>query len=112
MRYDPWLNEIGPDDIEAAIQKKAAREALIVEQDAEITRLRAELATARREGMEEAAKRLEELHKNHGYNPQTGEVWSRGKLETCPLTIDHSIGYYRAIAEGVAHIRAAAVEVK
>ena len=79
---------------------------------AEITRLRAELATARREGMEEAAKRLEELHKNHGYNPQTGEVWSRGKLETCPLTIDHSIGYYRAIAEGVAHIRAAAVEVK
>ena len=81
-------------------------------QAAEITRLRAELATARREGMEEAAKRLEELHKNHGYNPQTGEVWRLGKLVTCPLTIDHAIGYYRAIAEGVAHIRAAAGEGK
>ena len=77
-------------------------------QAAEITHFRAELATARREGMEEAAKRLEELHKNNGYNPQTGEVWSLGKLVTCPLTIDHAIGYYRAIAEGVAHILAAA----
>ena len=67
-------------------------------------------AAARREGMEEAAQRLEELHKNHGYNSQTGEVWSLGKIETCPLTIDHSIGYYRAIAEGVAHILYAAKE--
>lgn len=56
MRYDPWLTEISPADIEAAMQRKAAREALIVEQAAEITRLRAELATARREGMEQAAK--------------------------------------------------------
>jgi hypothetical protein len=77
-----------------------------------IQTMNAELATARRQGMEEAAKRLEELHKNHGYNPQTGEVWRLGKLVTCPLTIDHAIGYYRAIAEGVAHIRAAAGEVR
>ena len=56
MSDDPWLTEISPDDIKAAMQRKAAREALIVEQAAEITRLRAELATARREGMEEAAK--------------------------------------------------------
>ena len=90
--------------------KKAV--ATLKKQAAEITRLRAALATARREGMEEAAKRLEELHKNHGYNPQTGEVWRLGKIVTCPLTIDHGIGYYRAIAEGVAHIRAAAGEVK
>ena len=54
--HDPWLTEISPDDIEAAMQRKAAREALIVEQAAEITRLAAELATARREGMKEAAK--------------------------------------------------------
>jgi len=38
--HDPWLTEISPDDIEAAMQRKAAREALIVEQAAEITRLR------------------------------------------------------------------------
>ena len=41
MRHDPWLTEISPDDIEAAMQRKAAREALIVEQADEITRLRA-----------------------------------------------------------------------
>jgi hypothetical protein len=59
MSDDPWLTAISPDDIEAAMQRKAAREALIVEQAAEITRLRAALATARREGMEEAARRCE-----------------------------------------------------
>jgi hypothetical protein len=75
-------------------------------------RLNAALATARRDEMEQAAQRLEELHKNHGYDPKTGEVRQLGKLVTCPLTIEHSIGYYRAIAEGVAHIRAAAGEGK
>ena len=81
-------------------------------QAAEITRLRAELATARREGMEEAAQRLDELHKNHGYNSRTGKVHHGGKLVECPLTIEHSIGYYRALTEGTAHIRAAAGEMK
>ena len=81
-------------------------------QAAEITRLRAELATARREGMEEAAQRLDELHKNHGYNSRTGKVHHGGKLVECPLTIEHSIGYYRALTEGTAHIRAAAGEEK
>jgi hypothetical protein len=42
----------------------------------------------------EAARRLEELHKNHKYKPETGEG------------SEHDTGYYRAIAEGVAHIRA------
>ena len=41
MSDDPWLTEISRADIEAAIQRKAAREALITEQAAEITRLRA-----------------------------------------------------------------------
>lgn len=77
--------------------------------DPAISRPAADLvATARRQGMEEAAKRLEELHKNHGYDPKTGEVRRRGELVTCPLTIDHAIGYYRALAEGIAHIRRAA----
>jgi hypothetical protein len=91
---------------------RAAQRQTIKDQAAEITRLRAELTTARREGMEEAAQRLEELHKNHGYNSRTGKVHRGGKLVECPLTIEHSIGYYRAIVEGVAHIRAAAGEVK
>ena len=66
---------------------------------AEITRLRTALAAARCEGMEEAARLLEELHKNHKYNRKTGEG------------SEHDVGYYRAIAEGVAHIlRAAAKE--
>jgi len=83
------------------------RHAAIEAKDAEITRLRAALATARREGMEEAAQRLDELHKNHGYNSRTGKVHHGGKLVECPLTIEHSIGYYRALTEGTAHIRAA-----
>jgi hypothetical protein len=91
---------------------RAAQRQTIKDQAAEITRLRAELTTARREGMEEAAQRLEELHKNHGYNSRTGKVHHGGKLVECPLTIEHSIGYYRAIVEGVAHIRAASGEVK
>jgi hypothetical protein len=64
--------------------------------------------TARKDALEEAARRLEELHKNHGYNSRTGKVHHCGKLVECPLTIDHSIGYYRAIIEGSAHIRALA----
>ena len=67
-------------------------------ENAEIAELRAALATARKKGMQEAALRLEELHKNHKYNPQTGEG------------SEHDTGYYRAISEGVAHIRAAAEE--
>lgn len=72
---------------------------LIESQAAEIARLRAEITTARREGMEQAAKRMEALHKNHKYNRKTGEG------------SEHDVGYYRAISEGVAHIlRAAARE--
>ena len=123
LRAEPnWMREDYPQS-EAADALEA--------QAAEIARLRAELATARRDalaeikqdtdelieqgrqdGMEQAAQRLEELHKNHGYNSRTGKVHHGGKLVECPLTIEHSVGYYRAIAEGVAHIRTAAGEVK
>jgi hypothetical protein len=44
MSDDPWLTEISPDDIKAAMQRKAAREALIAKQAAEITRLCALMA--------------------------------------------------------------------
>ena len=74
---------------------------LMEAQAAEIAHLRAAIATARREGMEDAAKRLEALHKNHKYNPLTGEG------------SEHDVGYYRALAEGAAHIlRAVAKEGK
>jgi hypothetical protein len=61
---------------------------------AEAKRFLARVQQAKRDALEEAARRLEELHKNHKYNPQTGEG------------SEHDAGYYRAIAEGVAHIRA------
>ncbi len=47
---------------------------------------------ARRDALEEAARRLAELHRNHKYNPQTGEG------------SEHDAGYYRAISEGAAWI--------
>ena len=56
----------------------------------------ARLADARKDALAEAARRLEELHQNHKYNPQTG----KGS--------EHDTGYYRAVAEGVAHILALA----
>jgi hypothetical protein len=52
------------------------------------------MEAARQSALAEAARRLEELHKNHKYKPETGEG------------SEHDTGYYRAIAEGVAHIRA------
>jgi hypothetical protein len=58
----------------------------------------ARIAAAHKDALAEAARRLEELHKNHKYKPETGEG------------SEHDTGYYRAIAEGVAHIRALAKE--
>lgn len=72
---------------------------LINDMTAEIARLRAALANARREGMEEAQNLLETLHKNHKYNPRTGEG------------SEHDAGYYRALAEGAVHILYAAAKV-
>jgi histone H3/H4 len=49
---------------------------------------------ARRDALEEAARRLEELHRRHKYNPETGEG------------SEHDTGYYRALCEGAGWIRA------
>jgi hypothetical protein len=62
--------------------------------DAEIEKLRKVLQTARRDALDEAARRLEELHRQHKYNPKTGDG------------SEHDTGYYRALAEGAAYIRA------
>ncbi|MCA3375678.1 MAG: hypothetical protein INF64_01010 [Roseomonas sp.] len=66
----------------------------------------ARVAEARRAALKEAAKRLEELHRNHGYNSATGQVMRRGEIVTNSNEIDHALGYYRAVSEGVAHILA------
>ena len=87
-------------------------------QAARLAELEAALATARREGMEEAAKRLEELHKNHNYDHESGTLTRKlGRYDRWPeaaktAKLEHDAGYYRAIVEGVAHIRAASGEVK
>jgi hypothetical protein len=52
------------------------------------------MAAARESALEEAALRLEELHKNHKYTPKTGEG------------SEHDVGYCRALVEGAAWIRA------
>jgi hypothetical protein len=54
----------------------------------------ARVKEARRDAMEEAARRLEELHRQHKYNPETGEG------------SEHDTGYYRALVEGAGWIRA------
>jgi hypothetical protein len=54
----------------------------------------ARVAKARRDTLEEAARRLEELHRQHKYNPKTGEG------------SEHDTGYYRALVEGAGWIRA------
>lgn len=90
--------------VEEAIQKVVEGSLLTDQQKIEVYLaykyrwIKAFFAGGRRKGMEEAALRLEELHQNHKYNPQNGEG------------SEHDTGYYRAISEGVAHIRAAAKE--
>jgi hypothetical protein len=74
----------------------------------------ARIATARKDGMKDAAKRLEELHKNHNYDPESGTLTKKlGRYDKWPESakaakLEHDTGYYRAIAEGVAHILALA----
>ena len=59
-----------------------------------IKAIQAEIAQAKRDALEEAAQRLEALHRQHKYKPKTGEG------------SEHDAGYYRALSEGAAWIRA------
>jgi hypothetical protein len=74
----------------------------------------ARIAMARKDGIKEAAKRLEELHKNHNYDPESGTLTKKlGRYDRWPESakaaiLEHDTGYYRAVAEGVAHILALA----
>jgi len=68
----------------------------------------------RKDALEKAAKRLEELHKNHNYDPESGTLTKKlGRYDRWPESektaiLEHDMGYYRAVAEGVAHILALA----
>lgn len=98
------LQAAKPFPVEEAIRKVVEGSLLTDQQKIEVYLaykfrwIKAFFAGGRRKGMEEAALRLEELHRNHKYNPKTGE----GR--------EHDVGYYRAISEGVAHILDAAAE--
>ena len=93
--HDPPRDSETPKD---ALRRLIQHE-IIAALDPSVSQSAADLvATARREGVEDAATRLEELHKNHKYNRKTGEG------------SEHDVGYYRAIAEGVAHILRAAAK--
>ena len=98
------LQAAKPFPVEEAIRKVVEGSLLTDQQKIEVYLaykfrwIKAFFAGGRQKGMEEAALRLEELHKNHKYNPQNGEG------------SEHDTGYYRAISEGAAHIRAAAEE--
>ncbi len=90
-RFARWCDTDGFTERATALRSLAAeRDAL----QAENARLREALQTARRDALREAALRLEELHKNHKYNPKTGEG------------SEHDVGYCRALVEGAAWIRA------
>jgi hypothetical protein len=91
---------------QAATEIAASIEALVEKGVADLA------AQAKREALEEAARRLEELHKNHNYDPESGALTKKlGRYDRWPESakaakLEHDTGYYRAIAEGVAHIRA------
>ena len=109
MAFDPEIHKA----MNAAIAT-ARRDALAeIKQDTDEL-----IEQGRQDGMEEAAQRLEELHKNHNYDPESGTLTRKlGRYDRWPdsaktAKLEHDAGYYRAIAEGVAHIRAAAGEVK
>jgi hypothetical protein len=90
-----WLSPIEDHETPADALQRLIRLEVMAALDPKASQAAADLvAQARRDALEEAARRLEELHKNHKYKPETGEG------------SEHDTGYYRALAEGVAHIRA------
>jgi hypothetical protein len=92
-RHWRYLRPCSPDDLSPAevdARIAAAHKEWLAELNHDTDAL---MEAARDSALEEAARRLEELHKNHKYKPETGEG------------SEHDTGYYRAIAEGVTHIR-------
>jgi hypothetical protein len=90
-----WLLPIEDHETPKDALQRLIRLEVMAALDPAVSRPAADLvAQARRDALEEAARRLEELHENHKYNPKTGEG------------SEHDAGYYRALAEGAAAIRA------
>jgi hypothetical protein len=90
-----WLSPIEDHETPADALQRLIRLEVDAVLDPAVSRPAADLvAKARRDALEEAARRLEELHRQHKYNPETGEG------------SEHDTGYYRALAEGAGWIRA------
>jgi hypothetical protein len=85
---------------------------LLKAQAAEITRLRAVLTTARREGMEEAAKSLIEKYQSMVIRPNTPEAWCLSILQDLREMAGEKPHVITAADIDAAAIRAAAGEVK
>ena len=76
--WDKWDNPRQPAP-PAMVEGEVAT--LVSDMAAEITRLRAALATVRREGMEEAAKALIEKYQSMTIHPNTPEAWRLSILQ-------------------------------
>jgi hypothetical protein len=105
MRYlGPCLT---PAEVEARVA--AAQKEWLAELNHDTDAL---MEASRDSALAEAARRLEELHKNHNYDPESGTLTKKlGRYDRWPESakaakLEHDTGYYRAIEEGVAHIRA------
>ena len=81
-------------------------------QAAEITRLRADLAAARREGMEEAARALIEKYQSMVIRPNTPEAWRLSILQDLRAMAGEKPNVITAADIDAAAIRAAAGEDK
>jgi hypothetical protein len=90
-----WLSPIEDHETPADALQRLIQLEVMASLDPKVSRATADLVTtARKDALEEAARRLEELHRQHKYNPETGEG------------SEHDVGYYRALSEGAAWIRA------
>jgi hypothetical protein len=89
-----WLSPIEDHETPADALQRLIR-LVMAALDPKVSQAAADLvAKARRDALEEAARRLEELHRQHKYNPKTGDG------------SEHDTGYYRALVEGAGWIRA------
>jgi hypothetical protein len=90
-----WLSTIKDHETPKDALQRLIRLEVMAALDPAVSQSAADLvAKARRDALEEAARRLEELHRQHKYNPKTGEG------------SEHDAGYYRALVEGAGWIRA------
>jgi hypothetical protein len=112
-RCNDWKKPIQDDEKPEDALGRLIRFEVALNLDPETSEHVADLvAQTKRDALEEAARRLEELHKNHNYDPDSGTLTKKlGRYDKWPESaktakLEHDIGYYRALVEGAAAIRA------